>query len=145
LTNVVQVTTAEGASGTYTETSESRVTSELDVTKRASAGSVQAGEQLTYTIRVTNTGNVDLHATVTDVLPSHVTSGSPLHWTPTITAPGGVWEQTVVVTVEAGYSGVLTNTVQVTSEEGASGSDTETCTSIGGYDVYLPLVLRQHR
>jgi uncharacterized repeat protein (TIGR01451 family) len=144
LTNVVQVTTEEGASGTYTETTESQVTPMLVVTKRASASSVQAGEQLTYTIRITNTGNVDLHATVTDVLPSHVTPTGTLTWTPTISAPGGVWEQTVVVTVETGYSGVLTNTVQVTTEEGASGGDTETCTSIGGYDVYLPLVLRQY-
>jgi uncharacterized repeat protein (TIGR01451 family) len=144
LTNVVQVTTEEGASGTYTETTQSQVTPKLEVTKRANSSSVQAGEQLTYTIRVTNTGNVDLHATVTDVLPSHVTSSSPLGWTPTIAAPGGVWTQTVVVTVEMGYAGPLTNVVQVTTEEGASGVYTNTCTSIGDYDIYLPLVLRQY-
>jgi uncharacterized repeat protein (TIGR01451 family) len=144
LTNVVHVTTEEGASGTYTETSATPMPA-LQVTKRASSDSVQAGEQLTYTIRVTNTGNVDLHATVTDVLPSHVTPTDTLTWTPTIAAPGGVWEQTVVVTVETGYSGALTNTVQVTTEEGAGGSDTATCTSVGGYYVYLPLVLRQYR
>jgi uncharacterized repeat protein (TIGR01451 family) len=115
----------------------------LEVAKYASASSVQAGEQLTYTIRITNTGNVDLHATVTDVLPGHVTSSGPLVWTPTIAAPGGVWTQAVVVTVEAGYSGPLINTVQVTSEEGATGSAQATCTSIRHYDVYLPVVMRQ--
>jgi uncharacterized repeat protein (TIGR01451 family) len=143
LTNIVRVTSAEGASGVYTETAATPMPA-LTVTKRANANSVQAGEQLTYTIQVTNTGNVDLHATVTDVLPSHVTPTGVLTWTPTISAPGGVWEQTVVVTVETGYSGVLTNTVQVTTEEGASDSDTETCTSIGGYYIYLPLILRQY-
>ena len=51
-------------------------------------------------------------------------------WTPTITAPGGVWEGTVVVTVEMGYAGPLTNVVQVTSEEGASGTYTETTQSL---------------
>ena len=103
---------------------------------------MQAGGYLTYTIYVTNTGNVDLHATVTDVLPSRATPTGTLTWQPTIAAPGGVWEHTVVVTVEAGYSGVLINTVQVTTEEGAAGSDIEICTSIGGYYIYLPVVLR---
>ena len=40
------------------------------------------------------------------------------------------------------YAIRVTNTVQVTTEEGATGSDTETCTSIGGFYVYLPIVMR---
>ncbi|NIO71782.1 MAG: DUF11 domain-containing protein, partial [Anaerolineae bacterium] len=41
----------------------------LSVTKEADPDPVQAGASLTYTIYVTNTGNVDLNATVTDTLP----------------------------------------------------------------------------
>jgi uncharacterized repeat protein (TIGR01451 family) len=112
----------------------------LVVTKYASPDPVQSGEQLTYAIHVTNTSNVDLHATITDTLPPHITQGKTsggtlifpggvLTWTKTITAPGGVWEESVVITVETGYAGPLTNVVQVTTEEGATGVFTETVLS----------------
>jgi uncharacterized repeat protein (TIGR01451 family) len=128
LTNVVKVATEEGATGIYTETALSLAPS-LQVVKQAEPDVVQAGEQLTYTIRVTNTGNVDLHATITDVLPHHVTTTYPLVWTPIIAAPGGVWEETVVVTVATGYTGALTNKVEVTTEEGAAGTASVTVCS----------------
>jgi thermitase len=105
-------------------------TTGLSVSQRASPNPVQAGARLTYTIRVTNTGSADLHATIADVLPSHVTSNGPHTWTPTIAASGPAWEQTLVVTVEVGYAGPLTNVVQVTTAEGATGTDTSTVTAI---------------
>jgi uncharacterized repeat protein (TIGR01451 family) len=111
----------------------------LTVSKQVAPDPVQPGAPLTYTIRVANTGDVALHATVTDTLPLHVAYAGPLVWTPTITTPGGVWEQTFVVTVEAGYSGTLVNTVQVTTDEGASGVGL--AISNGGR-VYLPLVVK---
>jgi len=77
--------------------------------------------QVTYTLNVTNTGNVTLTAVVTDVLPTHAMPGGTLTWTPTITAPNGVWSETIAITVEAGYTGPLTNVLRVTTEEGASG------------------------
>jgi uncharacterized repeat protein (TIGR01451 family) len=98
----------------------------LEVSKQATPDPVQAGTPLTYTIRVTNTGNTDLHAVVTDTLPAHVVPTGAFIWTPTITAPGGVWTQTVVVGVETGYTGTLTNVVEVTTEEGATGTFTAT-------------------
>jgi uncharacterized repeat protein (TIGR01451 family) len=113
----------------------------LKVTKQATPSLAQAGEQLTYTIRVNNTGNVDLHATITDTLPAHVTPTGVLTWTPTITAPGGVWTETVVVTVEEDYGGPLTNLVKVTTEEGATG---DACVIVNPYRVYLPLVMRNY-
>lgn len=42
----------------------------------------------------------------------------------TLSAPGDIWTQTVVVTVDVSYIGLLTNVQQVTSEEGAMGSFT---------------------
>jgi len=121
----VRVTTEEGATGVYTETALSLAPG-LEVSKQADPDPVSAGAQLTYTIYVTNTGNVTLTATVTDVLPGHVTPGGVLTWTPTITAPGGVWRETVTVTVEMSYLGLLTNVVRVTTEEGATGVYTTT-------------------
>jgi uncharacterized repeat protein (TIGR01451 family) len=67
----------------------------LTVTKQAHPDPVQPGAQLTYTLRVANTGNVTLTATITDILPDHVTPAGVITWTPTITAPGGVWMETV--------------------------------------------------
>jgi uncharacterized repeat protein (TIGR01451 family) len=113
----------------------------LDVTKQADPNPVQAGALLTYTIRVTNTGNTTLHATVTDTLPTHVTPGGILTWTPTITAPDGVWTQTVVVTVERGYCRPLINVVEVTTAEGATGIYTKT-SAVVEYCIYLPMILK---
>jgi len=126
LTNVVEVTTAEGAAGIYTATTTAQVTPALEVSKQAAPDPVQVGERLTYTIRVTNTGNVDLNARVTDTLPLGVTPAGEFTWTPVITAPGGVWTATVVVTVNMGYVEPLTNVVRVTTAEGAAGVYTKT-------------------
>jgi len=98
----------------------------LQVTKQAAPDPVRTGMQLTYTLRLTNTSGLTLTATITDDLPDHVAPTGVLTWTPTITAPGGLWTETVVVTVERGYEGPLTNVVHVTSAEGATGIYTET-------------------
>jgi uncharacterized repeat protein (TIGR01451 family) len=113
----------------------------MTVSKQAEPDPVQPGAPLTYTIRVVNNGDVELHATVTDTLPAHVTYTGPLVWTPTITTPGGVWEQTFVVTVEAGYTGALVNRVQVTTDE----SETGECVAItNGSKTYLPIIMKNH-
>ena len=114
----------------------------LTVTKQADPNPVLAGAQLTYTLCVTNTGNVNLHATITGTLPDHVTPTGVLTWTPiTITAPGGIWTDTVVVTVATGYTGTLINRVQVTTDEGATGTARATVCS-NFCRIYLPVVLR---
>ena len=113
---------------------------------------VQPGERLAYTISVINTGDVDLSATITDTLPLSVTldeaSGGTLvmpegtvgiTWTALITAPGAVWMETVVVTVEKGYEGPLVNLVEVTTGEGATG---RAVIIVNAHRTYLPLVLR---
>jgi uncharacterized repeat protein (TIGR01451 family) len=132
----------------------------LSVSKHAHPHRVQAGERLTYTIRVTNTSATDLHATITDTLPLSVTldqtAGGTLAlpggtvvlpggavavtWTAVITAPGGVWTATLLVTVEEGHQGLLTNVVAVTTEEGVMGEASFTVST--GRTVYLPLVMR---
>jgi uncharacterized repeat protein (TIGR01451 family) len=124
----------------------------LTIAKRASSDSVQAGERLTYTIYVTNTGEAPLHAAITDTLPLHValgqTSGGTLVlpggevgivWTALVPAPGGVWTETVIVSVEEGYAGPLVNRVAVTTREGATGAARVV---VNAARSYLPLVLK---
>jgi uncharacterized repeat protein (TIGR01451 family) len=112
----------------------------LVVTKQADPDPVKPGAQLAYTIRVTNASSVDLHATITDTLPGHVSPSGIRTWTTVITAPGGVWEEQFTVSGEMGYIGPLVNMVKVTTEEGATGVYTETSTS--GYMIYLPIILK---
>ncbi|MEA3340370.1 MAG: S8 family serine peptidase [Chloroflexota bacterium] len=95
----------------------------LVIAQYAAPNPVQGGAQLTYTIHVTNTGSASITATITDTLPAHVTPGGELVWAAGVIAPGNVWAETFVVTVEAGYAGLLTNSVQATAGEGASGAD----------------------
>jgi uncharacterized repeat protein (TIGR01451 family) len=114
----------------------------LVVTKEVDPDPVQVRRQLTYTIRITNTSNVDLHVTVTDTLPVHVMPSGIRTWTPTITTPGGVWTETVVVTVEMGYVGTLTNVVWVTTAEGVIGVYTKTSEVQPLHPIYLPVIFK---
>jgi len=148
LVNVVRATSAEGATGAFTHT----MAPALSVAKLATPRIVRPGGRIEYTLLVTNTGDFDLHATITDTLPINIAScwfpggtgltpGTQITWTAFITAPGGVWRETVVVTPEAGYTGPLTNVVEVTTQEGAGGRHVSVAWAM--HAVYLPLVMRQ--
>lgn len=95
----------------------------LVVAQRAAPNMVESGTQLTYTIYVTNTGNMSITVTITDTLPAHVAPSREPVWTAEDIAPGDAWIETLAVTVEVGYTGLLTNSVQATADGGASGSD----------------------
>jgi uncharacterized repeat protein (TIGR01451 family) len=113
----------------------------LALTKRVSHDPVQAGERLTYTLRITNTGDLTLSATISDLLPDHCTPSGVLTWTPTIPA-SDVWTEQVVVTAEERYSGTLVNLLQVTTQEGVTGTSTATCSAVSTeHLIYLPLLL----
>jgi len=125
----------------------------LVVTKEAETPTAQSGAPLTYTIRVANTSDVTLNAIITDHLPVSVTvsqtsggtlilpSGMVVTWTAVITAPGGMWIETLVVDVDPNYVGSLINLIEVTTQEGAKGNDGVTVTA-GAYQRYLPLMMR---
>ncbi len=99
---------------------------QVTLSKIAAQPIVAPGERLTYTLQLTNTGNVTLTATLTDILPANVSPAGLLTWTTSLSVPGGVWSATVVVTVATGYTGPLTNVAQVTTAEGAGESVTVT-------------------
>ncbi|MBP1465353.1 hypothetical protein EYB53_006515 [Candidatus Chloroploca sp. M-50] len=116
---------------------------------------VQAGQPLTYTLTVQNTGQVALEAQITNILPSatltYTLAGESrpivdgkLAWTTTITAPGGIWSETLVVTLPLTYTGTATNVLEVTSLQGVTGAFTSVVT-VGDavrYQTFLPLVMR---
>jgi uncharacterized repeat protein (TIGR01451 family) len=155
----MRVTTDQGLSQAYADV----LAPEFRVSKRASARVVRVGERVTYTLAITNTGDFYLHATISDTLPPHaslaqvsgqaeVLPGGVITWQTVIDAPGGVWQEQVVVTVEGVPSGTLTlapdvplhNVLRVNTEEDVAGVYTETVYVTRGF-VYLPLALRDPR
>jgi uncharacterized repeat protein (TIGR01451 family) len=117
----------------------------LTIVKEASSDIVQSGGRLTYTLSLSNTGTTTLTATIVDVLPPQVMPTGILTWTPPAILPGNLWTETVVVTVEAGYVGLLTNVIRASAEEGATGVYTHTLTVVSAeseFYLYLPLVLK---
>jgi len=114
----------------------------LIVTKDVSVAKVNPGEQVTYTIALTNATASSVHALVVDELPQEITPTEEiLWWMPTI-APRAIWSQTFVVTLTPGYHGWVTNVVHVTSSEGLTGTAVATCQARYAGVVYLPLVVR---
>jgi len=153
LTNVVHVDTLEGARGTATATVSVVALPVLDVDKQASSAVVFAGAPLTYTLIVTNVSGITRAVLVTDHLPLHIepgetgegtalTPGGVLTWTPTITVPGGVWRETLVVTVALGYSGPLTNEIYVTIDEALIDHHAVRVIVVTPR-LFIPVVLRQ--
>jgi hypothetical protein len=137
----------------------------LEVTQQAYPNPVQDGAPLTYTIRITNTGAVDLHATVVDTLPADVLvdeslvgtvllPGGRFAWSPVITAAGGAWVQQVVVTTPLLYDEAsvkifsdrtLTNVVQVTTLEGVTGLATQTTIETWvRFRLYMPAAMQNY-
>ncbi len=114
----------------------------LALEKLAYPSPAQAGMPLTYTIILTNTGNMSLHATITDTLPAQVTPGGMLVWNPPPIGVTETWSKTIAVTVNAGYIGSFTNQVLVTTAEGPSGSAEVTVSTVGA-EIYLPVILKE--
>jgi hypothetical protein len=82
-----------------------------------------------------------LNATITDVLPGHVTPTGVLTWTPPAIAPDGVWTEQVTVAVTLDICGSLTNTLQVATEEGVVATVVDVVDTCPRF--HLPLLLRQ--
>jgi uncharacterized repeat protein (TIGR01451 family) len=112
----------------------------LWVAKSAVPNPVRPGEQLTYTIDVSNNGLFTLTASVTDTLPDQVTPTGTLSWSLAPMPPGTGLEALVVFTVEHGFSGWVTNVVQIRAEAGVSGESVNRVAVLGQV-TYLPIIL----
>jgi uncharacterized repeat protein (TIGR01451 family) len=127
----------------------------LRVTKQASAGAVNVGNDLVYTLRYQNIGNqVATGVMLTDTLPSEVTvkgitsqstliSPDPLVWNigsvMTDAAPG---EIVITVTVNEGWGTTISNVAEIRAP-GAYRGYAQVFTSIRLAKFYLPIVIRQ--
>jgi uncharacterized repeat protein (TIGR01451 family) len=128
----------------------------LEVTKRASPKTVEKGQTLRYTIRVTNRGQQATELAITDTLPLGTAyvpgSGGKLvdgaiRWTASTLEPAESREFgfAVTVTEESGME-VVNERYGVTCDEGVTALGEPLITKIGGADggrIYLPLVLKQ--
>jgi uncharacterized repeat protein (TIGR01451 family) len=95
----------------------------LALRKYASSINATAETLITYTIILTNTGEVTLTATITDSLSPHVTPlSSPIYWEDQEILPHELWTNTIRVTPNPGYTGAVVNEVNVTTVEGPAGT-----------------------
>jgi uncharacterized repeat protein (TIGR01451 family) len=111
--------------------------SSLSLLVQATPDPAQAGVPMTYTLKVINNGLLTLTTLITDQLPSQVSPGGMAAWQ-TVLGPGQSWDQTLVVTPDASYNGLLSNFLKVTSVEGAGGGYTLTSLVIDAILYTLP-------
>jgi uncharacterized repeat protein (TIGR01451 family) len=155
LTNTVTVsgiTTSEpitSVSASAAETVNLTSTPALGVTKQANVNTAQVGQTITYTYRVTNTGNITLTAITAndDML-------GPVPFTPDTLAPTHGTSARLTYTIQlTDLPGHLTNTVTVSGTAAVglptliTARATEAVTLQDGQDspnlgVYLPLILK---
>jgi uncharacterized repeat protein (TIGR01451 family) len=117
----------------------------LAVTKVADSSTVEPGDDLTYTVYITNTGYLSLTSLVlTDTLPGGVTLDplpplGVLTWTLDALLPGETWSPLPVMAGEVldVYTGVLTNTVTIRASELVTASASVQVT-VSAYEGVLP-------
>ena len=127
------------SSWSYQVTAKPSPTQCLALSKTASPSPVGDGEALTYTIHVTNTGYVTLTATIKDMLPGPVIPNGVVTWPPVTLYPGDVWTDQLNVTVQPGYTGLLTNKVEITTQQCAGGRiQCPVCANV--CRIYVPLL-----
>ncbi len=141
----VSSSTSEGSPGdeSVSETTTVVTSADLSISKSDSPDPVTAGENLTYSVTVTNNGPSDAQdVVVMDTLPSGVTldstsgctedpSGVPTCSVGTITA-GGSKQYTITVTVDSDTTGTIVNSASVSSStsEGNPGDESVSETTV---------------
>lgn len=114
--------------------------SELEAGLRSQPVPAVAGEALMYQVMVTNTNQVSLTATITQVMPASVTPADAVVWQ-TVIAAGETWSGMVTVQTAPDYVGTLTSQVMVTTREGVAAAASHSTEVVVRRVVFLPLVV----
>ncbi|HXF63919.1 MAG TPA: right-handed parallel beta-helix repeat-containing protein, partial [Caldilineaceae bacterium] len=131
LVAVFRASSPEGAAAVYTVTVPVAAPSLL-AAKRGTPAPALTGQTLTYTLVLTNAGNVDFTVAITDHPPVAgngrplIAPGAPQIWTGVQLPAGAVWRQTVVAVVEPGYSGPLNSSLEATTHTGLTATAVDT-------------------
>ncbi len=137
ITNTANITTTttdtNAVNNTATATSTVNTSADLSVTKSGTPSTVVAGQNLTYTIVVTNNGVSDAQGVnLSDVIPvntTFVSFASPAGWTNTAPAVGGTGTVTSTRPTLAAGSGPQTFTLVVMANAAAANGATITNTA----------------
>lgn len=123
LVAVFHATTLEGPTASYTLTVPIAEPSLL-TSVTASPSPVLAGQTVTYTLRVTNSGNVDFTNTITFVAPVNengrplIAPGADQIFADVVIPAGETWTKVIVGVVQPGYVGALDSQVIVDTQTG---------------------------
>jgi uncharacterized repeat protein (TIGR01451 family) len=123
LTATFRVTTVEGPTANY-ELTVPIAEPGLQTSLSATPDPVLAGRTVTYTLRVTNTGNINFTNLITFVAPvdstGHplVSPGADQTFAAVAIPAGGSWVQELVLLVEPGYTGPLDSQVIIATDTG---------------------------
>jgi predicted outer membrane repeat protein len=123
LVAIFHATTQEGPAATYTLTVPIAEPS-LVTGVSATPDPILAGGNVTYTLRVTNTGNIDFTTIITFVAPVDengrplIAPGADQVFSNVAIPAGATWTQTIVGVTQPGYTGPLHSQVRVDTQTG---------------------------
>ncbi len=129
--------------------------SKLSISKNYQPATVSAGDPVTYTITLENTGDNDLtNVTLTDTLPVSttfkqwlnqpggvITAGKTITWTGTVSGAEQI-ELSFVVSHTGSTDNIITNTAYYSHTSGTGSGDAAFTVSSSGNDIYLPIILK---
>ncbi|MGQ9905237.1 MAG: SdrD B-like domain-containing protein, partial [Anaerolineae bacterium] len=127
----------------------------VDTRKTADPTSVRMGEQVTYTIVVSNAGSAAVTVQITDTLavsatllsatPGYAQSGQTLVWSGVVVPAGGTATVTITVQAEPGPAGgyVLNNSVVIGAADGQITRDAPGVTVRALYQAFVPIAMHR--
>jgi uncharacterized repeat protein (TIGR01451 family) len=154
VTNVVEFSSDDAGSGFSNDAVFTIVTqSDLSGSTKTvePTGDVDAGDYVTYTVTLINSGQTDASVTITDTLPGELLlvsgfgGGTSLTWSGVVAGESQV-ELTLIVQADPDIAADTTVSNTVTIDDGVNAAfdiySPDTTILAGGYTIYLPAITR---